>query len=102
MANAYEPRFRRHVQTDLDNALTNFEQAAGKKVADEFFESPMAAIEKASLHPERNHPTPNGLRRCNLLRFKYHFLYRITENEIRIQVLKHDHRRPNFGLRRKF
>ena len=102
MNSPLSPSFHKLVQHDLDQALDNFEQRASAKIADEFFEAFMDAIDQACRFPEKNHPTQSGLRRGNLTRFRFHFLYRITPTEIRVQVLKHDHRHPSFGLRRKF
>ena len=42
----------------------------------------------------------SGLRRCNLDRFPYHFLYDIRGEYVRMWVLRHDHWNPDFDLKR--
>jgi len=41
------------------------------------------------------------LRRAPIRVFRYHLLYRIKADQIRILVLRHTHRRPTFGLSRQ-
>jgi len=51
-------------------------------------------------NPRRFHFDRSGLRRCNLERFPYHFLYDIRGEYVRVWVLRHDRRNPDFGLDR--
>ena len=55
---------------------------------------------KLSRTPRYFHFDRSGLRRCNLDRFPYHFLYDIRGEHIRIWVLRHNRRHPDFGLKR--
>jgi plasmid stabilization system protein ParE len=41
------------------------------------------------------------LRRANLKRFPYHFLYRILPDRIRITAVRHHRQNPRFGLQRR-
>ena len=41
------------------------------------------------------------LRRVNLQRFPYHFLFRIVGDVVRILVVRHHRRRPTVGIRRR-
>ena len=41
------------------------------------------------------------IRRANLRRFPYHFLFRGVGHEVRILVVRHHHRYPSFGSRRR-
>jgi plasmid stabilization system protein ParE len=41
------------------------------------------------------------LRRANLQRFPYHFLYRILSDHIRVLAVRHHRQSPQFGLQRR-
>lgn len=47
------------------------------------------------------HPFERDLRRVNLERFPYHFLFRIVGERVRVLVVRHHKRRPSLGLRRR-
>jgi hypothetical protein len=36
-----------------------------------------------------------------LRRFPYHFLFRVVAHEVRILIVRHHHRYPSFGSRRR-
>lgn len=94
----FHPRF----QNDLTTALAYYEQEAGSKTADHFFKEVEGKVEMIVKTPRHFHFDPSGLRRCNLDKFPFHILYFELEDEIAIQVLKHDLRHPSYGLRRQF
>ncbi len=92
-------RFHRRVQHDLDEILERYDSIS-ELLADDFFAEFQLGIEKATGNPRFFHHDASGLRRCNLDRFPYHFLYDIRSGDIRIWVVRHNHRNPNYGLRR--
>ena len=92
-------KYHRRLQTDLNGILAKYD-AVSTQLADDFFAEFKIGIEKACAHPRFFHFDSSGLRRCNLERFPYHFLYDIRSNCLRIWVVRHDHRNPRFGLRR--
>lgn len=92
-------RFHRRVQSDLNEILVRY-RAVSEELEEDFFAEFRTGIQKASDNPRFFHFDPSGLRRCNFERFPYHFLYDIRGGEIRIWVVRHDHRNPRFGLRR--
>jgi hypothetical protein len=49
----------------------------------------------------RFHPLDYGFRRANLKRFSNHFLYDIHPAFIRVMIVRHHKRHPDFGLDRK-
>jgi hypothetical protein len=57
-------------------------------------------LKKVEENPRFFHFDQSGLRRCNLDRFPYHFLYDVRENYVRVWVLRYNGRDPKFGLRR--
>ena len=67
---------------------------------DAFWEELMMFIEAARATPERFHPSDGGLRRVNLKRFPYHFLYRVLPRGIRVVVVRHNRRHPHYGTGR--
>ena len=92
--------FHRLVQKDVWAVLNYYEEVSGEQLADEFYEEFMTFVQHATQHPEQFHFDRSGLRRANLERFPYHFLYRARRDGIFILVLRHDHRRPSFGMKR--
>lgn len=94
-----ETRFHRRVQADLNEILGKYESIS-EQLADDFFAEFRIGIEKACANPKFFHFDASGLRRCNLERFPYHFLYDVQTDHIRVWVLRHDHRNPDFGMRR--
>ena len=94
-----EPRFHRQVQRDLDEALDHYYGISGQ-LGEDFFAEFQLGVAKACKNPQMFHFDSLGLRRCNLERFPYHFLYDVQTETIRIWVLRHDRRKPSFGTRR--
>lgn len=92
--------FNRLVPRDVQRAMKWYREEAGVKLANEFFAELMARINDAAAQPTRFHPVGDGLRRGNLDRFPYHFLYRIKSDHIRVIVVKFDRRNPQLGRHR--
>jgi plasmid stabilization system protein ParE len=78
-----EPRvvFHRLVQRDMDGILRYCIEEAGKSVADRFFGTFLALVDKAAENPKRFHLISGQLRRANLHGFPYHFVYRERYSE---------------------
>lgn len=93
--------FHQLVQKDVWAITQHYEEVSGEKLADEFYEEFISFAHHATRHPERFHFDRAGLRRANLERFPYHFLYRARRDDIFILVLRHHHRSPSYGLNRK-
>ena len=94
-----EARFHRRVQADLDGILKKYYQIS-PQLKDDFFAEFQIGISKAIENPRYFHFDRSGLRRCNLDRFPYHFLYDTCEGYIRVWVLRHNRRNPDLGLKR--
>lgn len=94
-----EVRFHRLVQADLNEILGKYYDIS-ERLGEDFFAEFQIGVWRAAENPRRFHFDRSGLRRCNLERFPYHFLYDIRGNCFRIWVLRHDHRDPDFGLDR--
>jgi len=88
------------VQKDVNRALRRYDQFS-HDLGDEFWTELNKSIAAASANPLRFHPYLRDLRRANLKRFPYHFLYRVLPDRIRIIAVRHHRQRPTFGLQRR-
>ena len=57
-------------------------------------------MKQAEERPESFSIRERDIRRVNLQRFPYHFLFRIVGDVVRILVVRHHSRRPTVGVRR--
>jgi plasmid stabilization system protein ParE len=86
--------YHQNVQRDVSAVLNYYDEVGGAGLGDAFFEEFMAYIALALESPTRFHPIDGELRRANLDRFPYHFLYAIKGDAIRILVVRHHQRDP--------
>ena len=93
--------YHRNVQRDVSEVLAYYDEVGGPELGDSFFAEFMAQIALVVENPTRFHPVDDDLRRVNLARFPYHFLFRIYGNTVRILVVRHHHRHPDYGIHRK-
>ena len=93
--------FHRAVQTDLRLALEYFDREGGFKLGDRFFAEVQATKDRIATHPTHFSFFKDDLRRARLRVFRYHVLFRIVGNEVRVLVLRHNRRHPQFGLSRR-
>ena len=70
-----------------------YEAVAGDQLADEFYEELRASFQKALDSPESYAIRERYLRRVNLERFPYHFLFRVAGDAVRILVTTVDDQR---------
>ena len=85
------------VQQDVSAILRHYD-GISPRLGDEFWSELMKCIERAAEFPERCHLADSGLRRVNLPRFPYHFLFRLKPDSIRITVVRHHKRHPRTGM----
>lgn len=95
-------RYHPSVQRDIDEALRFYRREASEKVATSFWEEFTNAVNAIGEYPTRFHYEVSGLRRCNLKRFPYHILFEEMSDRIRVQVVRHNLRNPNFGVGRSW
>jgi hypothetical protein len=55
----------------------------------------------AAAKPGRFHALKQGFRRANLKRFPYHFIYRELPDGIRVNLVRHHRRHPDYGMERE-
>jgi toxin ParE1/3/4 len=92
--------YHRHVQRDVSAVLGYYDDVGGPSLGDAFYAEFMANVALVLENPARFHQVDGSLRRANLDRFPYHFLYRVHGDTVRILVVRHHHRDPNYGLQR--
>ena len=93
--------FHRQIASDISRIMDYYENVAGTKLANEFYSELRFFFQKASESPEAYEIHEHNLRRVNLERFPYHFLFRIVGDRVRVLVVRHHRRRPSLGLHRR-
>jgi toxin ParE1/3/4 len=89
------------VYSDIDSIMKYYEQVASPELADEFYSELRHLITQVARAPERFSTREQGVRRANLRRFPYHFLFRAAAGVARILVVRHHSRHPSVGRRRR-
>jgi len=72
-----------------------------QELADRFWADLNEALDQVFDFPERQHFDTSGYRRRNLKKFPYHILFEQRLDCIRVMVIRHHHRKPSFGMRRR-
>jgi plasmid stabilization system protein ParE len=75
-------RFHRRISQDLGGIIHHYEINGGTKLADEFYAELMTRLEIVERNPNFFPYTHYSIRRANLNRFPYHFLYEIRPSFI--------------------
>ena len=89
------------VYADIARIMDYYDRAATIELADEFYTEFRRFIQVAVERPESFSIRAGDLRRVNLRRFPYHFLFRIVGDTVRILVVRHHKRHPSFGITRR-
>jgi len=89
------------VYSDIDKIMQYYEQVAAPELADEFYAELRHFIQAAVERPESFSIRDRDIRRVNLRRFPYHFLFRVVGDAVRILVVRHNRRHPFLGIRRR-
>jgi plasmid stabilization system protein ParE len=67
--------FHKLVASDISRIMDYYDDVAGRQLADDFYEEVRAFFQKAADSPESYAIRDRDLRRVNLERFPYHFLF---------------------------
>jgi plasmid stabilization system protein ParE len=86
--------------SDIARIVDYYQRAGGTDLADEFYSELRLFFDKAAESPEAYAIRERDIRRVNLERFPFHFLFRIVEDQVRVLVVRHHSRRPSLGLKR--
>ncbi|HEY8188646.1 MAG TPA: type II toxin-antitoxin system RelE/ParE family toxin [Pyrinomonadaceae bacterium] len=93
--------FHRQVAFDISRIMDYYEGVAGQKLADEFYAELRFSFQKAAEFPHAYSVRESDLRRVNLERFPFHFLFRVVDDRVRILVIRHHRRKPTLGVQRR-
>ncbi len=93
--------FHRQVASDISQIMDYYEGVAGQQLAEDFYAELRSSFQKASESSATYNVRERELRRVNLERFPFHFLFRIVNDRARILVVRHHRRRPTLGLHRR-
>jgi plasmid stabilization system protein ParE len=88
------------VRQDVAEAMRRY-KAVSRKLADDFKAELRGAVARALANPGRFHPVKPGFHRASLKRFPYHFIYREIPEGIRVTLVRHHRRHPEFGIQRE-
>ena len=77
-----------------------YERVASLELADDFYAELRRFMLEAAERPESFSVRECDLRRVNLHRFPYHFLFRVVGDAVRVLVVRHHRRRPSLGIHR--
>ena len=91
----------RNVRADVDIIMQYYERVGSPELADDFYTELRRFMLTAAEHPESFSIRESDIRRVNLHRFPYHFLFRIVGDEVRILVVRHHRRHPLSGMHRR-
>jgi plasmid stabilization system protein ParE len=89
------------VYSDIDEIMGYYERIETPELADQFYAELRHYMNHAAERPEFFPIRERDIRRVNLQRFPYHFLFRIVGDVVRILVVRHHSRRPTVGIRRR-
>lgn len=89
------------VYSDIASAMEYYLAAAGARIAGEFYEEFKRCRQIIAKRPDAYPIIRDNVRRINFRRFPYHILYQVmNEGHVKVLVVKHDSRDPDFGLDR--
>lgn len=89
------------VERDLAQAARFYRREAGRRVATRFLDEFERIAQLLAAEPGLGTPTSEDRRWFPLHGFPYSILYRPTVDGVRILVVRHQHRDPDFGETRR-
>jgi toxin ParE1/3/4 len=89
------------VYSDIDQIMAYYEQIATTDLANDFYTELRYFMNATAARPDSFAIRKRDIRRVNLHRFPYHFLFRVVDDEVRVLVVRHHSRRPSLAIRRR-
>jgi len=93
--------FHPDAERDIAEAMDFYAGQAGHAVAGRFLDEVERAIRLLVEYPDLGMPIAAGRRMFPLNVFPYAVVYRRLEDGIRILIVRHQHRKPDFGRGRR-
>lgn len=92
--------FHPGVERDVSSIVAYYRQEGGVRLADRFLDELHARLTEIAEHPARFpfYLRKKNLRRATLGNFPHIILFRILPDSVRVSVVKHEKRHPNYGL----
>ena len=84
-------------ERDIANALDFYKEQAGLAVAERFLDEFERVAKLLTEYPDLGTPTTRGRRTFPLKVFPYSVVYRNLESNIRILIVRHQHRKPGYA-----
>ena len=81
------------VQKDV-NLILRWYDMVSDHLGNEFWNELQKCVEAAAANPLLFHPLVRDLRRVNLKRVPYHFLYRVLSDPLRVTAIRHHKQNP--------
>ena len=96
-------KYRLHPEArrDLRDAARFYEDQAGAALAQQFLAEFDRSIALLLEYPYLGGAWLYGKRRLRMQRFRYHIVYGIEHDEVRVMAVAHDSRRPDFWRHRE-
>lgn len=91
----------RKIRSDVDAIMEYYERVATRELADDFYAELRRFMIEAAERPDTFSLREGDLRRVNLHRFPYHFLFRVVGDTVRILVVRHHRRHPASVVHRR-
>ena len=91
----------REVETDVDAIMQYYKRVGSRGLAEDFYAELRRYMLIAAERPESFSIRERDLRRVNLDRFPYHFLFRVVGDAVRILVVRHHRRHHSLGIYRR-
>lgn len=91
----------RLIQNDMASVLAYYRREGGDDLAVRFYEEFEHVLGLVAANPGRFHRVSQTMRRANFPKFPYHLLYRETGRDVRVLVLRHHRRDPQYATERR-
>lgn len=87
----------RHAEQDIDSAFQFYRKNGSGKVALRFLAEFERVADLVERNPEIGTPTNGGRRTYPLRKYPYSLIYKAIPNGVRILVVRHHRRAPDYG-----
>jgi hypothetical protein len=81
--------------------MAYYEEVAATELANEFYAELRHFMVEAAERPKSFAIRQRDIRRVNLRRFPFHFLFRLVDATVRVLVVRHHSRHPSLGARHR-
>jgi toxin ParE1/3/4 len=87
-------------EREIEEAAEFYERQGSPRVATKFIAEFKRMVALIAQHPHIGAPRQAGCRGLRMKVFPYTVVYRVTAEEVKVLVVKHDRKRPGYGSSR--